>query len=370
MKKNISQLLKSLKNFQSALIYKKLNFNLKEWKIHEKKFQINKNLQIILKNKNPIYLIEKLQNLIERSVQNDHEDVILKKSGIWARGITWSLVGGTFFGIAWLALAKTEEIVITQGTLEPINGVVDVKMPIEGIAREIHVKEGEKVKKGDLLITLEPDIMNAKEEALIDKIELSQEIVNRLNNLVTEGAVSELQFLEQKSKLAELKSNLKENQVIKGYQQIKAPINGLIFNLQPKVAGFVARTSEPILKIVPVENLHAKIEIGSQHIGFVSVGKPADISIDSFPASDFGVIKGTVTKIGSDALPPDQRLGKSYRFPGEIKIDSQYLELKNGRKLPLQVGMSLTANIKLRKISYLQLLLGTFQDKTDSLRSL
>ena len=40
------------------------------------------------------------------------------------------------------------------------------------------------------------------------------------------------------------------------------------------------------------------------------------------------------------------------------------------RSLPLQVGMSLTVNIKLRKVSYLQLLLGEFQDKAESLQRL
>ena len=51
-------------------------------------------------------------------------------------------------------------------------------------------------------------------------------------------------------------------------------------------------------------------------------------------------------------------------------FNSQYLLLKNGNVLPLQVGMSLKANIKLRKISYLQLLLGSFRDKTESLKSI
>ena len=50
-----------------------------------------------------------------------------------------------------------------------------------------------------------------------------------------------------------------------------------------------------------------------------------------------------------------------------IELSSQQLKLKNGVKLPLQVGMSLTANIKLRKVSYLQLLLESFKDKTSSL---
>jgi HlyD family secretion protein len=51
-------------------------------------------------------------------------------------------------------------------------------------------------------------------------------------------------------------------------------------------------------------------------------------------------------------------------------LNSQQFRLRSGQVLPLQVGMSLTANIKLRKVSYLQLLLGSFQDKAESLRRL
>ena len=57
-----------------------------------------------------------------------------------------------------------------------------------------------------------------------------------------------------------------------------------------------------------------------------------------------------------------------YSYPSTIELSEQQLRLKNGVKLPLQPGMSLTANIKLRKVSYLQMLLGGFQDKAESLR--
>ena len=119
----------------------------------------------------------------------------------------------------------------------------------------------------------------------------------------------------------------------------------------------------------------------SNKIGFVQVpeGCPndrdacmnADISIDSFPSNDFGVLKGKVTRIGSDAFEPDpQKQRQELSFPVTVRLDQQSLELKSGSKLPLQVGMSLTANIKLRKVSYLQLLLGGFQDKAESLQEL
>ena len=83
----------------------------------------------------------------------------------------------------------------------------------------------------------------------------------------------------------------------------------------------------------------------------------ADVSIDSFPAKDFGVLSGKVTRIGSDALEPDPREQREQlSFPVTIYLPQQQLQLKNGSSLPLQVGMSLTANIKLRTVTYLQLL--------------
>ena len=96
-------------------------------------------------------------------------------------------------------------------------------------------------------------------------------------------------------------------------------------------------------------------------------GRALRITIDSFPSNDFGVVEGTVKSFGSDALPPDEQ-HKTYRFPAMIALNTQQLKLKSGKSLPLQVGMSLTANIKLRKVTWLQLLLGEFKDKTDSLK--
>ena len=83
------------------------------------------------------------------------------------------------------------------------------------------------------------------------------------------------------------------------------------------------------------------------------------------------MLEDKVIRIGSDALeldPQEQR--QELSFPVTIKLVEQQLTLKSGSKLPLQVGMSLTANINLRKVSYLQLLLGEFQEKVESLQRL
>jgi len=379
----------------------------------------------------PNDLFQQAQNSLERSVHSDSDDVVLQQSRFWARAISWSLIGVTGFGLGWLALAKTEEIVTAPGKLEPLGVVKDVQMPVGGVVDQVLVKEGDRVKKGQLLLKLDTEatqdrktsvektilfkeqqlqlkeeeltrylaVNDTQQQVLRDSLVLEKEVLSRLDKLNKEGATAELQFLQQRNKvqevegqleeakverlrqqaileqgarelqsnLADLRSKLIELNVNIRYQAIRAPESGLVFELKPKSKGFVAETSEPVMKIVPFDRLEARVEVPSKDIGFVQVGKAADISIDSFPASDFGVLQGRVRKIGSDALPPDQ-LKQFYRFPVDIRLNSQQLKLKNGSSLPLQVGMSITANVKLRKVTYLQLLLSDFKDKAKSLQ--
>jgi HlyD family secretion protein len=393
-------------------------------------------------------LIERAQDALERRVSAPgHDESVLQQSRIWMRAVLWSLMATSAFAVGWLALAKTEEIVVAPGKLEPIGAVREVQMPIGGIAKQILVKDGDQVKAGQVVMRLDTEASGQRQLSLrqsqrlkqkqlhtkIDQFRLKQlelsryldlnseevqkqqktlaldkEIMARLDFLAKEGAAGELQYLQQRNKvqegegqlmqtrmerlrqkaildqgvqqlageisglegeLAEIRSQLTEARVTLRYQELLSPVDGVVFDLKPKSPGFAAQSAETIMKIVPFDKLEAKVEIASSDIGFVRAGMPVDISIDSFPATDFGVLQGSLRQIGSDALPPDQlKERKDYRFPASVALASQQLKLKSGRQLPLQVGMSLTANIKLRKVSYLQLLLGSFKDKADSLR--
>ena len=381
----------------------------------------------------PGAIVRAAQNALERRVQSSHEEMVLQQSNFLAKAITWALIATTGSALAWLAFAKTDEVLIATGKLQPIGDVKVVQMPVGGVLQTMLVKDGEKVKKGQVLLRLDNEAsldrqartrqsITAKEQQLaLKKVELDRylnlneteqavlkqnlglekEILDRLEILKKVGASAELQYLQQRNKvrevegdiaksrvdrlrqlailqqaveqlngeLADLRSKLTELDVNIRYQDIRSPVDGVVFDLKPTGVGFVAQGSEPVMKIVPYDALQAKVEIESKDIGFVKVGKPVDISIDSFPSNDFGVVEGTVKSFGSDALPPDEQ-HKTYRFPAMIALNTQQLKLKSGLLLPLQVGMSLTANIKLRKVTWLQLLLGEFKSKTDSLKQL
>ena len=365
IKKSI-KFLKEIKNSNLKMDFLKANklselLNLKNAKgyikVDFKRFNINN-------------ISNSIQEKIEKIFKSKNKDLSLTQSNIWMQSITGGLLSGTIFGIAWLSFAKTEEIIIVTGKLEPSGGVRDIQIPFQGVAKDVLIKEGQIVEKNQVLINLDTEINKSKQRFLNETLIMNEEILEKLSLLSAEGAIAKIQYLDQKNKVAEIKNRITENSVTLKYQQIKAPIKGFVFDLKPKKSGYVVQSGESMMKIIPLNKLQAKVEINSEKIGFIRVGQKAAISIDSYPSTDFGVIEGEVISIGSDALSPNPSLNKGYRFPAEIKIKNQFLTIKNGTELPLQAGMSLSANIKLRKVSYLQLLLGTFSDKADSLRAL
>jgi HlyD family secretion protein len=173
-------------------------------------------------------------------------------------------------------------------------------------------------------------------------------------------------IVENKKRIAEIDSQLSQTQTTLKYQDLKAPVDGTVFDLKAKGPGFVVQTSEPILKVVPRDNLLARVFITNQDIGFVEPGMRVDVRIDSFPYSEFGDVKGKLVKVGSDALPPDQ-IFPFYRFPADIELDQQYLPIGN-KQVGLQSGMSVSTNIIIRKRTVMSIFTDLFTRQIESVK--
>jgi len=122
----------------------------------------------------------------------------------------------------------------------------------------------------------------------------------------------------------------------------------------------------PLLKIVPTNNLIGEVYITNKDIGFVAPGMDVDVRIDSFPFSEFGDVKGKLVQVGADALPPDNTYNY-FRFPARIELASQTMRVNN-RVVPLQSGMSITANIRTRNRTVLSIFTDLFTRQTEGLR--
>ena len=375
-----------------------------------------------------------LRDKFEKSLPIFNEDQnVLHQSNAFARTLTWGLISSSGFILCWLFLAYTDEVVMVRGKLEPIGEVKEVSIPEKGIVKEILVRTGDYVKRGQILIELDRDIHEQKLNSSINQLiqkrkqlslkkrekiksksiandqikalskrkNIEQEIADELEYLVLEGAVSKLQYLRQTQIISDLKNEIngiqmnivkddlifdQEIEVINSeisalqannvaadnllkYKSLRSPVDGIVFDLKPTSKGYILGPMDKIMKIVPLSKLEADVKIPSNKIGFVIVGMPAEISIDSFPSSDFGVLNGNLKAVGSDAISETNNLNsENYFYPATIEIENQELKLDNGKKLGLQVGMTLIANIKLRRVRYIQLFLGSFRKKSESLQ--
>ena len=114
------------------------------------------------------------QNKVDSSIKTKvYDESVLQPGRFWVKSITWSLIGTTGFFVAWLSLAKTDEVGIANGKLEPIGDVKSVQIPVGGVALSILVKSGDYVEKGDILIQLDTETarqnVNSYSESLKQK---------------------------------------------------------------------------------------------------------------------------------------------------------------------------------------------------------
>lgn len=173
-------------------------------------------------------------------------------------------------------------------------------------------------------------------------------------------------IVENNKEIAEVDSQLSQARLSLRYEELVAPASGTVFDLLAHTPGFVANTSQSLLKIVPDETLTAKVFITNSDIGFVKENMDVDVRIDSFPFSEFGDIKGKLVWIGSDTLPPDS-IHPYYRFPAKVRLERQSLSI-NGRKVPLQSGMSVSANVKVRDRRVINIFTDLFTKSFESLK--
>ena len=165
--------------------------------------------------------------------------------------------------------------------------------------------------------------------------------------------------------LLSLKAEIIQSREQIDYRTVRAPIKGRVFD--SKITKFsVINADQEVLTLVPDNRLQASVAISNADIGFVRVGMPVSVSVDSFPAGEFGYIQGTLESIGSDVLSPDSE-ANTYRFPAKITLDEQTV-LSGDSELSLQSGMSVSANIKLRSRPVISLLSDLFIKQLDGVK--
>lgn len=151
---------------------------------------------------------------------------------------------------------------------------------------------------------------------------------------------SQQRIIQLNGQIQQLQSDLKA-------QELRSPVDGIVFDVKQKVTGTAVRPGDVLMQISPDESLVANVQVANSDIADLRVGLPVDVRLDAYPFTEFGSLQGAISRISSDAVPvSEQSPNSGTAFPITIVL-KQPLQHRN-KKLSLSPGMTLNANIKVR----------------------
>ena len=150
------------------------------------------------------------------------------------------------------------------------------------------------------------------------------------------------QLIEARDEVAARTVALRKARQRDAYTRLAAPVAGWVQELEKTVPGRVVNPAEPLLVIVPADApLLVEAKVPNADVGFLRVGDPVEIKIDSFPFTRFGTLQGQLVKLSSSSIE-DEELGLVYE--ARIAIDDEQDERTS--RIELTPGMQATAEIK------------------------
>ncbi len=226
-------------------------------------------------------------------------------------------------------LKTITQIVSSSGKIQPEIEVI-IRPDVSGEIIELAVKEGDFVRKGDLLVRIKPDIYQARIDdlnaaLLAQKARLEQtratliqaEAIHEKNTeLYERNVISELDFIQTKANFESQKASLlaskyqiqsAEAQLRKAKEElqqtvIRAPqdgtITGLTVELGERVLGNSQMAGTDMMRVSLLDKMEVLVEVNENDIVNITSSDTARIEVDAYPEKRFN---GIVTEIANSA---------------------------------------------------------------------
>jgi hemolysin D len=174
---------------------------------------------------------------------------------------------------------------------------------------------------------------------------------------------------------AEQKAGGLRQDVIKAKQKARlqvltAPIDGVVQQLAVHTIGGVVTPAQSLAVIVATDGgVEVEAAVSNRDIGFVFPGQTAEIKVDTFNFTRYGLLHGRIISVSRDAITPEKSReqpmqpetpanepkNQELTYAARIALDRTQMQIDN-KLIPLSPGMAVTAEIKTgsrRIISYL-----------------
>lgn len=136
--------------------------------------------------------------------------------------------------------------------------------------------------------------------------------------------------------------------------ELKAPIDGIVQQLAVHTVGGVVTPAQTLMLIAPAAApLEVEAQVANRDIGFVHVGMRAEVKIETFDYTRYGVVAATVRSLSRDAVADGER--EPY-FLAQLELAQTALTV-DGRERPMEPGMLATVELRLGRRRVIEFLL-------------
>lgn len=286
------------------------------------------------------------------------------------------------------------ELVSATGKIQP-ETELKLSSDVSGEITEMAVKEGDQVKKGDLLCRIKPDLyvsaidrVNANVNttkanlktamAQLDQAKAnlanSEATFNRNKKLLEQSAISQQEFDGFKAQYESAKANvqaleagvnagqyniqsseatLKEANTNLEKTYIYAPVDGTVSKLSvekgERVVGVSGMAGTEILRLANLNEMEVSVEVNENDIIKVHKNDTALIEVDAYMDKKF---KGIVTEIANSSNSTGISVDQVTNFVVKIRLlrESYQFLISDNNQIPFRPGMSASVDIQTRKV--------------------
>ncbi len=165
------------------------------------------------------------------------------------------------------------------GSVHAMNdAVLSPEMP--GTIQNIRVKEGQHVKKGDVLLVLDDEVLSNNIEEVKTQLALAKQVYEKQKALWDKNIGSELQYLQAKTNYEALQKKLESLESQRGKTMLTAPYDGVVDEIFAK-EGALSGPQVPALRLVNLNAVYLKADIPENYYKVIRKGVPVSIEFTS-----------------------------------------------------------------------------------------
>ena len=163
------------------------------------------------------------------------------------------------------------------------------------------------------------------------------------------------------SEIAQTKRQIESLEIQLSQRELKAPVNGTVFQLPIQKAGSVVQPGTMIAEIAPEGfPFIIRAQMATTESGSLRQGLPVKLKFDAYPFQDYGIVEGKLVKISPTTIEVDTANGKVAAYDLEITLDKHCIN--NGSKcISLRPGDTATAEVIVRQRRIIDFLLDPFK---------